>query len=82
MTYSNSQHIPTKFFQSKNHGHNTYWKAQHTQQSQEYLTLGGAEVKNFVTLTLGGAEVGDIVFSYLSEEFPYCDYTKTPRNEV
>ena len=34
MTYSNSQHIPTKFFQSKNHGHNTYWKAQHTQHSQ------------------------------------------------
>ena len=34
MTYSNTQHKPIKFFQSKNHGHNTYWKAQHTQHSQ------------------------------------------------
>lgn len=39
------------------------------------FTLGGAEVIPFVTLTLGGAEVGDIVFSLLTK-YPYCDYNK------
>ena len=54
----------------------TTYSAFTAQQSQEYLSLEVAEVKIFVTLTLGGAEVGDIVFSYLSEKFPYCDYNK------
>lgn len=53
----------------------TTYSAFTAQLSQEYLALGGAEVKTFVTLTLGGAEVGNIVFSHLTE-YPYFDYNK------